>query len=658
MNSEDNRKRLERQARSLILSKEISIDDRDKINSLMRDQSIPQEERYTSIIRILRKSPDKEIADIEDEEAESAEIKRPVLIKKNYPAAGEKKQSEGIQKPARLFPDINGPTETKLYIDDIYIKFKKYKLFKKRYLVRRDTRLGFGWSKRLIPAKRFFVLMSDIRSFQENILSRLPQILERILKDESFETPLEFNYLRMLRRWMIISPFLSIPFERIKWMEQWDFERELKQYTIYFHSFLRMDSAQRELVLAVAERFLREEPDLLKEELLENEDRGVSARKENENYRKEKYIFEYLGALRSFLAIHGEDDSLLAAFLKKKYEISGMEEMLNIALESLLFQRPFAGSELREYFEIKPPAVSGDIWDLSNARLKIYGKDPESIRQRLAEKLSRELLWYDTIFQIVKIDDNGQNILLKSVEDQWKYVDRVNRDAADTFKNNFIVFLEGIVHYFKNLIIPVLNGDPLIFDLHGNKIEGAFFSRDFFIEEIRDLESLAADIYSFRNVNPTLKITEEELKKIIAGKISSMNHVESIVFKTGSVFYSFGKKLHEVYDNHLKAAEKDKKKGLRTAPLDPEDRNSEILIPYSRCLFSGFEPHTPLLKRITGKKVLSDSMKGGLIVFTMAYCYQTAVLCGYSMIQNDLGRRDIIKRQIKDLKGEPDDTKR
>jgi len=81
MNSEDNRKRLERQARSLILTKEISIDDRDKINSLMRNQGIPHEERYTSIIKILRKSPDKEIADIEDEEAESAEIKRPVLIK-------------------------------------------------------------------------------------------------------------------------------------------------------------------------------------------------------------------------------------------------------------------------------------------------------------------------------------------------------------------------------------------------------------------------------------------------------------------------------------------------------------------------------------------------------------------------------------------------
>lgn len=50
--------------------------------------------------------------------------------------------------------------------------------------------------------------MNDIRLFQD-ILSRLPQILERILKDESIEMPYEFNYLRQLRRWMIISPFLT-----------------------------------------------------------------------------------------------------------------------------------------------------------------------------------------------------------------------------------------------------------------------------------------------------------------------------------------------------------------------------------------------------------------------------------------------------------------
>lgn len=225
MDTEQNRKRLERQARSLILTKDISLDDRDKINALMRNQEISHEERYTAIIKILKKSPDKEIADIEDEEDEIPEIKKPPVLKKTPADPVLKKQVTVTPGAVRSYPDINGPTATKLYINDIEIRFKKYKLFKKRHLVKRDTRLGFGFSKRLIPSKKFLVLMNDIKSFQENILSRLPQILERILKDESIETPVEFNYLRQLRRWMIISPFTSTPYERIKWMEQWDFER-------------------------------------------------------------------------------------------------------------------------------------------------------------------------------------------------------------------------------------------------------------------------------------------------------------------------------------------------------------------------------------------------------------------------------------------------
>lgn len=662
MNSEQNRKRLERQARSLILTKDISIEDRDKINSLMRNQGIDHEERYTTIINILKRSPDKETSEIEDEEEPVNDIKTPVRVKRDVPSASVKKQAISVytaaQAGVKKFPDINGPTETKLYINEIFLKFKKYKLFKKKYLVKRDNRIGYGWSRRLIPSKKFIALMNDIRFFQESILSRLPQILEQILKDESIETPLEFNYLRQLRRWMIISPFTSLSYEKIKWMQQWDFERELRAYIINFHSFIRIDTEQRELVLAMVEKFLREEPDLVKEEIGENEERSISIRKENDNYRKEKAIFEYLGALRSFMAMNGESDSFVAAFLKKKYDINTLEELLNITLEALVFQRPFTSPELREYFEIRTLTVSPEAWDLSSARLKIYGKDPESKRIKQAERLQKELLWYDTIHQIVKVDDNGQNILVKSVEEQWKYVDRVNRDAEDSLKNNFIVFLEGVTHYFKNLMMPVLSGRPLTFDYFGETVEGALFSHDFFFEEIRDIESLIADIYNFRNINPTLKVTDDEIKKIVTGKISSMNHVEGIVFKTGSSFYALGKKLHEVYHNHMKAAEKNTKTQLRTTPLNPEDRDNEVLIPYSSCLFKGFEPSTPLLRKIAGRKILSDTMKGGIVIFIMAYCYQTAALCGYPQIRNDLGRRDIIRKEIKDLKGGSDDTKR
>lgn len=63
------------------------------------------------------------------------------------------------------------------------------------------------------------------------------------------------------------------------------------------------------------------------------------------------------------MAMLREADSLLAAFIKKKHEICTLEDMLNMALEALVFQRPFSGSELREYFEIRTLAVLYEVWD-------------------------------------------------------------------------------------------------------------------------------------------------------------------------------------------------------------------------------------------------------------------------------------------------------
>lgn len=656
MNSEEDRKRLERQARSLMHTKDIAATDRERINSLMRDQNISQHQRYNEIIAILKKLPDRELVEIEDDDVEGAQAGKSVR-KSPVTAPAAKRIREDFRQGIKRYPDINGPTETKLYIDDIYIRFKKYSFFKRRYLARRDNRIGFGWSKRLIPAKKFLQMMNDIRQYHELILLKLPQILERIIRDEAVESPLEFNYLRQFRRWMIIIPFSSVPADSIKWMEQWDFERELKSYIIYFNSFLRLDIEMRERILLTVENYLRDDPDLLKEDMLESDSRAEIARKENENFRKEKYIFEYLGTFRSFMAVPGEADSLLAVTLKKKYGVVTLDEALKIALEALVFQRPFTGTEMREYFQIKPVAVNAELWDMSAARLRIYGRDPETMRRRRAEKLERDLFWFETIFRLVKIEENNRSILIKSADEQWKYADRINRDADDAYNNNFIVFLEGIVHYFKNLIYPILDGSTLQFDYYGDRVEGAVFTADYFREELREIDMLADNIYSFRNINPTLKITFEEAKKIIIGRISSMNHVEGILLKGGGSFYAIGRKLHEVYHNHVKAAGESRKVELRTLPLDVDDAGAEVFIPYSKCQFAGFEPSNRLQRRIAGNSILSDSLNGGIIIFIIAFCYQVAMLCGYPQIQNDIARRDMIKREIRELKGERDDSK-
>jgi hypothetical protein len=66
MNDDDKVKRLEREARKLILSKEISADIRAKINSIMKDSLKSQEDKSREIIRLLRNEPDKEIIPLDD----------------------------------------------------------------------------------------------------------------------------------------------------------------------------------------------------------------------------------------------------------------------------------------------------------------------------------------------------------------------------------------------------------------------------------------------------------------------------------------------------------------------------------------------------------------------------------------------------------------
>jgi len=656
MDNEDNRKRLERQARSLINSKELSLADKDTINAYMRNQDMSPEEKYQKIIRMVKKLPDREITEIEDEEEKKQDTNETKTENDEKQKDTKRKELQDYRLKKKRISAI-GPTKSTLYISDIYHNFKEYKLFKIRYLARRDNKLGYGWNKRLIPTRKFLALIYDIKSFQDTILARLPQILELIIKDDAVITPLEFNYLRALRRWLRITPFSNIPYEKIKWMEQANFERELKPYIVYFHSFMRMNIEQREIVLALVEKFIRKEPDLIKEEIYGDEEKNVLIQKENNNYNKEKYIFEYLGAMRSFMAIHQESDSLLAEFLKEKYDIPTLEEALNMALEALVFRKPFSNSELREYFEIRPISVSSIVWDLNPERLKLYGKDAASMKRRRLERLKHDMFWYDTIYQTVKIDDAGKNILIKSVEDLWKYIDRINRDAEEAFKTNFIVFLEALVSYFKNLIVPLLNGKPVLFDLYGNVSEGAIFSQEFFFEDIIEIDSLAGEIYNFKDENPTLKLTADEVNKIITKKISSMNHVESMVYKIGNIFYTIGNKLQGVYNNHVKAVKDKKSAELITTPLELDDRNRETVIPYSMCMFKSFDPHTPLIKRIEGRKILNDSMKSGLIIFMMAYCYQTAFICGNPQIKNILTKRDIIKREIDELREASDDTK-
>jgi hypothetical protein len=650
MSSDEKRKRLERQARSLLISKDISAAEREQVNSIMKNQNLSPEERFESIIKLMGNAPDREfdeIPDIEIPEQNSTKEEN------NSPMSGKPETAKVSAPPVietlpgkeNRVPQINGPTETSLYINDINLKYKAHKIFKKRYLVERNNRFGFGLRKRLIPTKKYLEIMRHIQSFQETVLSRIPFILDYILKSNEIDTPLEFNYLRALRKWLLDMPFASIPYSRIKWLEQWGFERELKSYAVNFFSFMRMEQKHRERLIQLTESIIRDAPDLLKEEIINGEERSSAVKKEKNNFYREKMIYEYMGALRSFIAVPGEPDSSAARHLVKKFGINSLADFLHMSIEALIFQRPYTPAELREYFEIGPVAVSKERWNYNQEKLKEYGKDPESIRLRALGKLKSELLWYDTVFQLVKIEDNGQNILIKSADEQWKLMDKINRDAEDSLQKNFIVFLEGVVNYFRNILVPLLNGSILNLESPAGPVEGVLFPEGLFEEELREIEELNNEIYLFRNQNPTLKISFEEIEKIISRKISSMTHVEKVLYKAGRCFYFTGRRLHQEYHNHLKAI------SSAFHNHDKNEEKSKKLIPFHNCRLKGFEEKNPLLRRIEGRRIISESQKGGIIIFMIAYCYQASNICGYREIKNDISKRDSIKRQIKGLQG-------
>jgi hypothetical protein len=75
----------------------------------------------------------------------------------------------------------------------------------------------------------------------------------------------------------------------------------------------------------------------------------------------------------------------------------------------------------------------------------------------------------------------------------------------------------------------------------GEIVESSIFEPSAFQEEIENFSSLMDDFFSFRSSNPTLKILYDEVKKIVQKRISSLDHVEKLIYKTGSVFYAFGK---------------------------------------------------------------------------------------------------------------------
>ncbi|MCP4137255.1 MAG: hypothetical protein GY754_40170 [bacterium] len=645
-------KKLERRAKSLLMNKEIPAGKMQVVRTIMDNKALLSEERNKAIIDLVQNCPDKKVE-------RPADKPKPAAPKAAGKAAPNQRAPQ--KRNIRAEGGSSGPQELSTFVNALDQKYAHLKLFRKRLLVHRNNRFGIGFRKRLIPNKRFLKMMQDIGTFQEQIIVRISPILVGILNDEEAENPAVFNYLRLIRKWIMDSPLSSHTYDTIKWMERQNFEREFKSFIVNYFSFQKLGIETREEIILEIENRLRSLEDLEKEQVqLEDPDPERRA-KEKRNLAREKQVYEYMMLMRFFLASEVPEDCRLSKHLKNKYRINDLTELFSIIGEVLLFQRPVTLVELISYYRIFSPQVSKENWDYSEDYLKKVGKDPLARQEKQVKVLQRRLKEYETRYRMLTLEYGGHNILMKAVHDQWKFVDKRERDLVETYKTNFFTFLDGVIQYFKNTFIPFLDGTFINFkDKQKKEYESAVFSPSYFEDEIETLGTLIDEVHFFRSNNPTLAISLAEVKKIMTGQIATMSDVKNFIVGMGDFFYKLGNKLQVLYDLHgtweKKAAPLEDPAVIRIILKDPNietgDYEKGKPIPFYDCVIEGFQRNDSLTRLLVGRKIYDLNSTDGIITYLLAFSYQAAYECINVRMLKDLKERKALMKTIKQMREE------
>ncbi|MDR3237368.1 MAG: hypothetical protein LBT84_02565 [Spirochaetia bacterium] len=655
MSTTEDNKALERKARYLISNKEIPPSTMSLVRSYITNLGISPDERYKTIIGLIKNCPDKAAMELEDvkETKETKEVKdtRDIRAEKKKPAAKSAKQ-----EPAQ-FSD-HSHTDTSLYIDEIYRRFKPFKFFKIRYLARRNNRFNIGFKKRLIPSKKLLKALADVYAMQSELLARLPLITMNILNDESIDNPTSFNYLRMIRNWLTEQPLAAASYDNIKWMERANFEREFKKYLCDAFAFQRLNDDKKDSIQKHVKEKLILMEDLKKEDVYGEDSDLVKKEKEQRNFEIDKKIYYFVNLLHSFMYDDDDNnkDNPVYDMLHERYGINGYNTLMTMIIQALIYQRQAKIEDFVYKFEVKSPEVSSVDWNYSDEYLKKVGKDPGSRNQKVLEQLRERLVPYDVINTMLEIKDGDIDLVTKGVGTQWKIIDKNKVSPIEVFNNDFPVFLEGGVLFFKNLFVPLINGSALIFnDREKKEIVSSIFAQDFFIDDIKSLKKLLTDIHEFRSENPMLVVSRDETVRIMRGQIVSMNHVETLVRGAGDFFYNIAKKLFPYYDSHTQWIKSEKPKttlaAVRTPLVLPETEDSakpKGALPFYDCLIIGFDKPAPLTAALENKKIIG-LMGDGIIDNLLAYSYQAANFCLNAELLHDIEERSNIIHRIDDL---------
>src|SRR4030042_1506503 len=169
MISQEELKKIERRARAMLTSKDIPPHKQEVVRSLMNNRQLKPEDKYQAIIELVQSCPDKKVILYQDEEVQ--------------PEPARKKKAAKAVTEFQKAPELFAPTETSYYIDELHNKYRTLKLFRKRYLVHRNNRIGIGMRKRLVPSKTMLKIMKYLSEVQGGMTPRLWAIMMEILKD-------------------------------------------------------------------------------------------------------------------------------------------------------------------------------------------------------------------------------------------------------------------------------------------------------------------------------------------------------------------------------------------------------------------------------------------------------------------------------------------
>ncbi|HQO02656.1 MAG TPA: hypothetical protein PLI62_10325 [Spirochaetota bacterium] len=647
MAQENEEKKIERKAKAMLLSKDIPPSKMEIVRSLMQNNSLLPEEKYRAIIELIQSCRDKPRS---TPRSSNIELRTPQKKPRTPPPAS----------PAVPQEPVFEPSTSGVYIDDINRKYKKLKFFKKRYLIHSDNRFGFGLQKRLIPTKRFMKCMQEIIKFQESLLSKYPDILVDILRDENIIDAANFNYLVAMKNVLSGVPLSKYTMDIIKWMDRKDFDVAFRDFVQHFFSFYLLDAETKEQIILLVEQKLRNHGDFKKDIINEKDSPASKNEKEKRNLSKEKEIFNYTYIMRSFLSAGQESDNAVAKFLNANYGIGSFPRFLIILLEALVFHRELSLKDVTSYYHISPPSVSNERWNYSPDMLKKYGKDEDSRRRRKIQLLKDSLQPYEDLYTFMKYELKGRNILEKNFEDHWRLIDKKRQDPAEIYQDDFFTFIDGCVNYFAHCYMHILDGSLITFlDKNREPVEAHIFTAQYFEKEKDALEDILSEIYHFRSNNPNMVISLQEAQKVLKGLIKSMSHIEGFFKRIGSLFYQFAERMSNVYDLHRKWV-------LSGSPLqnnttirvplngtnhDSGDESEGSPIPFSDCSIKEFQHTSPLLKTLAGMPVVTPDLNEGLIIHIIAFCYQLSFECQDESLIHDLQERKNILTQIKELVG-------